>query len=56
MGFVATSANTFGMQGRPYSLRVCITAALMAAGLIAVAFAPNFWLALVGIVRPHHSC
>lgn len=42
--------NTFVVHNTSYSGRMLFNAVLMAAGLVGVAFAPNFWLAIVAIV------
>jgi hypothetical protein len=53
--FNPAALNTFLLQKIPYVFRVGGNATMMAAGLVAIAFAPNFWLALVAIVCRNHS-
>ena len=50
LGFAVRLLNAFYLQHTSYGVRMFVNAIFMAAALVGLAFAPNFWLALVAIV------
>lgn len=50
LGLFAGTLNTFVLSRTPYSYRIIANSCLSIAGLLGVAFAPNFWVALAAIV------